>query len=260
VKGPVIQRDRKLACVVQAGLTLAGCLAGDSARAAACTGQPVTSGVIAQVIDSRSFLLTDGRKIVLAGIEVPAGQGGTALDLVGHAVTLTRSGPDDRYGRVPAFVFAAGSSVPVQHGLLAQGQARVAARAGDRACAADLLAAEKAARRASLGLWADPGYVIRRAESGGDLLAERGRFAIAEGKVLSVRESGGTLYMNFGQRWSQSLTVTVAKRREKLFMEAGLAPKSLERRDIRVRGWIEERNGPRMEVSRPEQIEFADQE
>jgi len=30
--------------------------------------------------------------------------------------------------------------------------------------------------------------------------------------VLSVRESGGTIYMNFGRRWSQALTVTILKR------------------------------------------------
>jgi hypothetical protein len=36
---------------------------------------------------------------------------------------------------------------------------------------------------------------------------------------------------------------------------AGLAPKSLENRRIRIRGWIEARNGPRIELLRVGQLE-----
>jgi hypothetical protein len=96
------------------------------------------------------------------------------------------------------------------------------------------------------------------AQSRAELLAQRGRFTLVEGKVLSVRESGATIYMNFGRRWSDALTVTVWKRNERTFVAAGLPPKSLENRHIRVRGWVEERNGPRIEASRPEQIEIAE--
>jgi micrococcal nuclease len=42
-----------------------------------------------------------------------------------------------------------------------------------------------------------------------------------------------------------------------MFAAAGLEPKRLENRSVRVRGWVEERNGPRIEVTRPEQIEIA---
>jgi hypothetical protein len=96
------------------------------------------------------------------------------------------------------------------------------------------------------------------AESGADLVAERGRFTVVEGKVLSVRESGATIYMNFGRRWSQALTVTILKRNERNFAVAGLELKKLENRRVRVRGWVEERSGPRIEAARPEQIEIAE--
>src|SRR5262249_45975550 len=98
---------------------------------------------------------------------------------------------------------------------------------------------------------------VQAAEHGAELLANRGRFTVVEGKVLSVRESGGTIYMNFGRRWSQALTVTILKRHERMFRGAGLQPKTLEDRRIRVRGFIEERNGPRIEGTSPEQIEIA---
>jgi hypothetical protein len=90
------------------------------------------------------------------------------------------------------------------------------------------------------------------------LVARQGRFAVAEGKVASVRTSGATIYVNFGRRWSQALTVTISKRRAPIFARAGLVPKELENRRLRVRGWIELRNGPRIEASRPEQIEIAE--
>jgi hypothetical protein len=101
---------------------------------------------------------------------------------------------------------------------------------------------------------------MRHAENPASILGDRGRFALVEGSVLSVRESGGTIYMNFGRRWSEDFTVTIAKRNERMFSAAGLEPKKLERARVRVRGFIEERGGPWIEASRPEQIEILDRE
>src|SRR4029450_7066059 len=101
-------------------------------------------------------------------------------------------------------------------------------------------------------------YVVLRADDAAELAGERGRFTVAEGKVWSVRESAGTIYINFGRRGPQALTVTISKRDERAFAAAGVEPKKLEARRVRVRGWIEERNGPRIEATRPEQIELAE--
>ena len=65
--------------------------------------------------------------------------------------------------------------------------------------------------------------------------------------------------MNFGRRWSEDFTVTIAKRNERIVRGAGLDLKALARRTIRVRGWVEERGGPWIEVTRPEQIEVLDE-
>ena len=90
------------------------------------------------------------------------------------------------------------------------------------------------------------------------LATERGRFALVEGKVLSVRESGATIYVNFGRRWTRDFTAVIPRRLRRAFAAAGVEPKSLEGRRIRVRGWIEQRGGPVIEVVAPEQIEIAD--
>ena len=52
--------------------------------------------------------------------------------------------------------------------------------------------------------------------------------------------------------------MTIPKRSERMFAAAGIEPKRLENRRVRVRGWVEERNGPRIEATRPEQIEIAE--
>jgi hypothetical protein len=101
---------------------------------------------------------------------------------------------------------------------------------------------------------------MRRADDPAALSGERGRFTIVEGSVASVRESGGTLYVNFGRRWSSDFTVTIAKRHERAFAAAGLEPKRLAGRRIRVRGWIEERGGPWVEATAPEQIEVVERQ
>src|SRR5206468_10803124 len=124
--------------------------------------------------------------------------------------------------------------------------------------ATELLTRERAARKAKLGLWAISYYDLLDADNPPDVLAERGRFALVEGKVVSVRESGATIYVNFGRQWTEDFTVTILKRNERSFTAAGLEPKKLEGRRVRIRGFIEQRGGPWVEATRPEQIEVLD--
>jgi endonuclease YncB( thermonuclease family) len=248
-----------------------------AAPASRCRFEPVGGGVAATVTDGRTIQMTDGREIRLDGIEIPfmpplrqdqpepaghAARSALAALLEGKKIELRQRVPGltDRYGRLLAFAYVAGSPSgrSAGHDLLATGYARVAGRVGDRACAAELLQHERTARDAKLGLWGEPYYSIVRAGSGTELLDGRGLFTLAEGKVLSVRESGGTIYVNFGRRGSQALTVTILKRHERIFAGAGIAPNRLENRHVRVRGWVEERNGPRIEATGPEQIEILE--
>jgi endonuclease YncB( thermonuclease family) len=233
--------------------------------ASPCGIGALSGGRVAAITDGRSFVLDDGRAIRLAGLEVPpetepAGQGARgALSamLVGEFIELRGAADSsDRYGRVVAHAFLADR--PVAHEMLAAGHARVGVQAGAPACAAELLSHERVARTARRGLWADPRYAILDAGNLADLVGIQGHFAVVEGKVVSVRDGGGTTYVNFGRRWSQSLTVTISKRHGRIFAAAGIQPAALENRRVRVRGWIEVRSGPRIEANRPEQIEVAE--
>jgi hypothetical protein len=72
-----------------------------------------------------------------------------------------------------------------------------AARIDDKACADILLRSERVARAARRGLWADPNFAPLRPEHLNRIASARGQFALEEGKVLSVRESGATIYLKF---------------------------------------------------------------
>jgi endonuclease YncB( thermonuclease family) len=251
-----------------------------SAATPVCGGSEVARASVSRVSDGRSFVLDDGREVQLAGIEVPspassqdariAASGATAardaLNALagGDEVLLRRAETvSDRYGRLVAYAYTLrdGDELFLQGELIAAGVARVGDRVGSRACAAELLGRERQARAAKLGLWADSDYDVLDAETPADVLAHRGHFALVQGKVVSVRESGPTIYVNFDRRWSTAFTVTISKRKERNFAAAGVDPKSLEGRRVRVRGWVEERGSggvPWIDAGQPEQIEFAD--
>ncbi len=245
------------------GATLMLAAAAGPADAAGCAFEPQGDGRVASVIDTRSFRLQDGREVRLAGIEpvpteTPAANRPPALAAILTDREVRLRGDDDtpdRYGRQPAFVFLVPSETLVQAELLARGEALVAATVTDKECAGVLMAAEAAARQARRGIWSNPA-AIKSTESPGDILAGIGRFTVIEGKVLSVRQAGATTYLNFGRNWTRDFAVIISRRVLPVFEAAGIAPKSLENRRIRVRGFVEARGGPRIEVFRAEQIEL----
>ena len=238
-----------------ASSTILGC---GASHAAGCNFEIQGEGRVAAVVDARSLRLDDGREVKLAGIEVAdRAKATTVLSalLVGHEVTLRgQDDTPDRYGRQPAYAFLEDHELPVQSELLRQGLALVSSEIADKDCVSTLMAAEAEARAARSGTWAEA-TVIKNAESPDDILAGIGRFTVVEGRVLSVRQAGATTYLNFGRNWTRDFALTISRRIVPAFEAAGLAPKSLENRRIRVRGWVEARRGPRIELLRVGQIE-----
>jgi endonuclease YncB( thermonuclease family) len=263
--GYVRTMSNKLRSVTISALALAAIvtLAVVQASAAPCAFELQGEGRVSAVTDARSFRLEDGRDIRLGGIE-PAFRSETAAERQ-RALTTILAGRDvrlggeddtpDRYGRQTAFVWLLPDETLVQRELLARGEAIVSADVSDKECAAALLAAEAGAREAKRGSWADAS-VIKNTESPGDILAGIGRFALVEGKVLSVRQAGATTYLNFGRNWTRDFAVTIPRRALASLAAAGLDPKALEYKRIRVRGVVEARTGPRIEVVRAGQIEL----
>lgn len=266
--------------IVRRALRLSAVLAGLAAGAAVSGEQPPSRDdgchfpeqervLAAAAADAGTLLLADGRLLRLAGIEAPRPRepgAGAALATLqalvqGRSLTIRTPGAHtDRYGRLVAYVEednAAAGGPTIQERLLRLGHARVAGRVDSATCAAALLSAERAARDAGAGLWKLPYYAVRRAEDPDEVLAERGRFTLVAGRVLSVRESGGTVYVNFGRRFAEDFTVTVRRRDARTFAAAGRPLPELAGRQVLVRGIVERRGGPWIEALRPEQIEVV---
>jgi endonuclease YncB( thermonuclease family) len=251
-----------------------------------CGGDEIARGSAGRVLDGRTFLLNDGREVRLAAIEVPmlatlaemkeSPEGGAAKSalagfLAGAEIVLRRAElTSDRYGRIVAYVVASrgDSQRLVQAGLVVAGFARVGDHIGSRDCAVELQRLENAAREARLGLWTSSFFDPLQADRPTDILAQRGRFVLVEGKVVSVHEGGATVYVNFGHHWSEDFSVTIRKRNEGSFAAANLDLKRFAGRRLRIRGWVEARGGvggspwhaPWIEAVYPEQIEATDRD
>ena len=263
--GYIEAMSNQLQSVTMSALVLAAVVSPAAASAAPCAFELQGEGRVTEVTAARSFRLQDGRDVRLGGIEPAFPAETEAAEKRQRALTTILAGRDvrlggeddtpDRYGRQTAFVRLVPDETLVRRELLMQGEAIVSADVNDKECAAALLAAEASAREAKRGIWADPA-VIKNTESPGDILAGIGRFTLVEGKVLSVRQAGATTYLNFGRNWTRDFAVTIPRRALANLAAAGLEPKALEYKRIRVRGVVEARTGPRIEVVRAGQIEL----
>lgn len=231
-------------------------------------------GVVVAVPDGETVVLEDGSTIRLVNALAPrrssAGRiGEDALAeqarqwleaaVLGRAVRYAFGGRRaDRHGRLLAQLFLDDAdALWLQAALVESGLARAYSHSDNRACAAPLLAREAAARAARRGIWAEPSVKILPAEPPDRVVEEVGRFAIVEGRVLSVGERRLRTYLNFGTYWNVDFTVIVAGRDRDTFVDSGVELGSLAGQVVRVRGWVLDDRGPAIAVTHPEQIEIV---
>lgn len=232
-------------------------------------------GRVVAVTDGDTIDLDSGVTVRLVGIQapkLPLGREGfvawplgdeakAALEtlVLGETVTLHYGGERvDRHGRALAHVFVAGAGEPVwaQGEMLAQGLARVYSFPDNRSCLADMYAIEAQARADGRGIWTDPFYQLRDGADHEALLARVGEYELVEGRVLNAANAAGRVYLNFGSYWKEDFTVVVEGPAQRVFESEQFDLIALENRVIRVRGWVDELDGPRMVVTHPEQIEI----
>jgi endonuclease YncB( thermonuclease family) len=254
--------------------TLAALSAVSTAALACADLRMAPGGVVVQVTDGDTLVLDNGLVVRLIGIQAPklplgregfptwplAPEAKAALETLAlnKTVQLGYGGEEiDRYERALAHVFVATpeGDVWAQQAMVSQGLARVYSFPDNRACLDLLFAAEGRARLSGLGIWRDPYYSVRAANAPGDLLARAGQYELVEGRILLAEQSGGRVYLNFGRFWKEDFTAVIEAPALRLFAAAGVDPLVLDGALVRVRGWVDDRDGPRIEVTHPEQIE-----
>ncbi|HEY4199059.1 MAG TPA: thermonuclease family protein [Devosiaceae bacterium] len=230
-------------------------------------------GIVASVTDGDTVILDNGLVVRLVGTQAPK----LALDrpgftdwplgeaskatlerlVLGKPVLLRYGGEQrDRYDRVLAQMFVTqGDELWVQQAMLAAGMARVYSFPDNRSCLEPLFGAEAQARANRIGLWADRYYGVQQASQPQALAGHDGRYELVEGRVLVADSVGGRVYLNFGRNWNEDFTAVIEKAALRLFAESGRDPLSMGGALVRVRGWIDDRDGPRMSITHPEQIE-----
>lgn len=256
-------------------LAMLASLSAVAATAQACEDlRMAPGGVVVEVTDGDTVVLDSGLVVRMIGTQAPklplgregfeawplAPEAKAALEAIAlnKPVQLGYGGEAvDRYDRALAHVFVQGPDGPVwaQQAMVSQGLARVYSFPDNRQCLDLLFAAEGRARTAGLGIWRDPYYSIRAADAPGDLLARAGQYELVEGRVLLADQSGGRVYLNFGRFWKEDFTAVIEAPALRLFAADGIDPLGLEGALVRIRGWVDDRDGPRIEVTHPEQIE-----
>jgi micrococcal nuclease len=231
-------------------------------------------GMVVEVTDGDTVVLDSGLVVRMIGTQAPklplgregfetwpkAEEAKAALETLAlnKPVRLGYGGEEvDRYERALAHVFVTGDGGEIwaQQAMVAQGLARVYSFPDNRKCLDQLFAAESRARTMGLGIWTDPYYSVRAADRPDDLLARDGHYELVEGRVLLADRAGGRVYLNFGRFWKEDFTAVIEASALRLFADAGLDPMVLEGALVRIRGWVDTRDGPRIEVTHPEQIE-----
>ncbi len=279
---------------LSAALVILASAGAASAEMPPCTLGPGPTRAVVAVLDAETLKLDDGTEVRLIGALSPrapdngqftGGQlGGSpfwepeaaakaSLEklVLGRSIELAYIGRrTDRYGRLLAHAFITPAPPAdqrdttvepdrlwVQAYLLGLGHARAYTLPSSTGCAPQMLAHEAVAREAGSGLWSHAAYQIRDASKPRDLARWRSTFQIVEGVVVRVVETRNATLLTFGNDGTGDFVV-VLKASERRDMKGALAAvNDLAGKRVRVRGWIERRTGPAIEIHHPAQIEVV---
>ena len=265
-----------LAKTRRAALAAAWCLlcAAAPSRAAAAEqcGPDGAPTQVAAVLDDLELALDDGRVLRLAGIDpvratpnrpnfgeearqALAGWIGGRTILVKPLATAP-----DRWDLCPARVFAdseptvpAGDGLSINEALLDAGWARARPEAAIRDEFVAFLAHEARARTSGLGLWSDPYYAIVEADDRKSLAERTGAMVLVEGRIR-LHEGRARIFVALGALPS-GVVATLTRHTMTSLAKAGLDLRQLVGAKVRLRGFLDDRFGFRIDLVDSGQIE-----
>ncbi len=235
-----------------------------------CSLEPGGESAVLDVVGAQTLRLADGRFVRLAEVLVPRPAMAQGFDLgaaahdylravaLGRKVEVKFGGARrDRYGIALGHVFVGGEpAVWLQEGLVSSGFALVYPQPDNHACSARLLASEAAARRERRGHWALAAFQVIRADDARTLMNLAQSYQIVEGTVDHVHESAGrvTLYFTGDERNGLAAFIEAAAKRR---LGGGSSTEAWTSKRLRLRGWLDRRRVPTLEVTEPEQVEVV---
>ncbi len=234
-----------------------------------CPASGTSHATIADIDERLEITLRDGRRLRLAGLEPPRPtpdapdfetQARDALKAqAGDEISFVPLDRPDRWGRIPVFAFFDRQPAESQSAgvfLLAHGFARYMPEAAARPCRIGLLGAESGARAAKLGLWRDPFYEVLAPDEREAFTERAATNVIVEGRLQAVINGPRRITLAFTPRGEHGFSVTILQRNVKIFERAGWDFHALIGRVLRVRGLLDLRFGPQIEISDADGMEL----
>lgn len=160
----------------------------------------------------------------------------------------------DRYQRSWGYLWQGETFLQAQ--LVEAGVAVAWPRQGQLSCFERLLKSEEIARRKGRGMWQAWPFSVTAPKSLGKIA--RGQFVVLEGRVKSVGQTSSRRYLNFGEDYSSDTSAVIERKHLKRFRSAGMDLGKLKGKRLRLRGFLDQRNGPYLSLAFPEQIELLD--
>jgi endonuclease YncB( thermonuclease family) len=151
----------------------------------------------------------------------------------------------------------AGLEETLQEALVARGAVRVAPLSDDTDLIVRLLEFEKTARESRLGLWGLNAYRIFDAARAEDAI---GGYNLIEGAVKRATKTRQRFYLNFGEDYKTDFTAGAVSRIYRRWTKVGFDLAELEGARVRIRGFVDEINGPSIDLKHPKQIELLSAE
>ncbi|GMR21255.1 MAG: thermonuclease family protein [Gammaproteobacteria bacterium] len=218
------------------------------------------TAIVKKVVDGDTLILNNGEHVRLLGINTPErGKKQTPDQPLADAafkrlrslfqgrVVKVRPGvePRDRHGRLLATVQAP-DGMDVSQILLSEGLGWMVAIAPNTAHVEKYQAAERRARRASLGVWGLKYYAPLPAS---ELDNHTTGFRLVQGRVTRIGRGKKNLYLNLGEGFAVNIP-------RASLIHFTLPPERLLNRNIIVQGWINWYQGrAHMRISHPAMIE-----
>jgi hypothetical protein len=253
-----------LACAIAAWALVGAATPGGAQESSSGCGPEGAEPVRVVAIDENfDFAMSTGAIATIPGLEFEKSDDArrTVLAWTSEAETHVRMlGPKpDRWGRRLAAIYtrdAGASLLAVGERAIETGLALYRPDGEARPCRSLFLAAEARAREARKGIWAEPD---RRPLAGSDskaIATAPNGFTLVEGRISGIGDAGGRVYLNFGKIRSVDLAIVILKRNIPIFESRGVALQNLVGRRVRVRGLLDRRFGPVMEIADPDALEL----
>lgn len=219
-------------------------------------------------------LLADGRRLRLVGLaprqdDAEAQRFAAGLQRrQGRDFALVLLGEADRWGRLPARLFASGAAPPqdLAEALIAEGAATALPEARPARCTPPPAPADGARRRPAPVAAAAPkaapslpaGEVALDSHDLAALRAHEGRLVLLTGRVASVAERGQRTYVNFSRRRGEAASIVLSKTLWRELKDAGWTASGLGGKRLRARGVLSGRDGLLLDVTSPLALDLID--